>query len=216
MKPSSCARRTRRRAPFRRGADRASGGGLRRGDRSGVVLPGVVASFAARRDAAAQARIESRASASRSNANALAQTTAALRALADYSNSRQSMVLLLAEITRSLPDSSSLVAFQVDSTGLGSVVAVSPHAAAIVDAVERTPGLASPQISARSRESASADVPSSVCRCAFSSSREAHNDHSGWHAHHARPANVGAWHHDHRGDRRFGACGTGVAALASE
>jgi hypothetical protein len=56
------------------------------------------------------------------------------------------MVLLLAEITRSLPDSSSLVAFQVDSTGLGSVVAVSPHAAAVVDAVERTPGLASPQI----------------------------------------------------------------------
>jgi type II secretory pathway pseudopilin PulG len=111
-----------------------------------LVLPGVVASFAARRDAAAQARIESRASASRSDANALAQTTAALRALADFSNSRQSMVLLLAEITRSLPDSSSLVAFQVDSTGLGSVVAVSPHAAAVVDAVERTPGLASPQI----------------------------------------------------------------------
>lgn len=112
----------------------------------GLVAPGVVASFAARRDVAAEARIESRARVSRGDANALAQTTADLRALTGFSNSRQSMVLLLAEITRSLPDSSSLVAFQVDSTGLGSVVAVSPHAAAVVDAVERTPGLASPQI----------------------------------------------------------------------
>lgn len=111
-----------------------------------LVAPGAVASVAARRDRAAEARIGSRAHASRSDANALAQTTAALRALADVSNSRQSMVLLVAEITRSMPDSSSLVAFEVDSTGLGSVVAVSPHAAAVVDAVERTPGLASPQI----------------------------------------------------------------------
>src|SRR6185312_11487413 len=105
-----------------------------------------VATFAQRRDVASEARIESSARAARTGANELAQTTAALRALGNYSDSRRSMVLLLAEITRSLPDSSSLVAFQVDSTGLGNVVAITPHAAEVVDAVERTPGLASPQI----------------------------------------------------------------------
>lgn len=111
-----------------------------------LASPGIIAIVAQRRDRANEARIESRARAARIGANELAQATATLRALTDYADSRRSMVLLLAEITRSLPDSSSLVAFQVDSTGLGDVVAITPHAADVVDAVERTPGLASPQI----------------------------------------------------------------------
>lgn len=111
-----------------------------------LASPGVIASLAARNDRAGEARIEASVRAARSDANELARTTAEMRSLADFADARRSMVLLLTEITRALPDSATLVALQVDSGGSGSVVALAPHAAAVVDAVERTPGLASPQI----------------------------------------------------------------------
>lgn len=72
--------------------------------------------------------------------------TAALGALASFSQSRRSLTLLLAQLTRALPEGSALIAFQVDSAGTGNVVAIGPHAAAVVDAVERVPGFASPEI----------------------------------------------------------------------
>src|SRR6185437_10765212 len=98
------------------------------------------------RDRASQAAIAGGARVAERDANELAATSTTLRALSDFGASRRSMTLLLAEVTRGLPDSTTLVAFQVDSTGLGSVVALAPHAAAVIDAVERMPGLALPQI----------------------------------------------------------------------
>lgn len=111
-----------------------------------LASPGVATWIATRRDHSRAAAIAIQAQVAERSARELATTTGALRALSDFSASRQSMTLLLAEVTRGLPDSATLVAFQVDSSGLGSVVALAPHAAAVVDAVERMPGLALPQI----------------------------------------------------------------------
>ena len=85
-------------------------------------------------------------SAAERDAKELGVTTTALGALASFSQSRRSVTLLLAQLTRALPEGSALIAVQVDSAGTGSVVAIGPHAAAVVDAVERVPGLASPEI----------------------------------------------------------------------
>ena len=93
-------------------------------------------------DAAVRARVRG----AERDAKELGATTAALGALASFSQSRRSLTLLLAQLTRALPEGSALIAFQVDSAGAGYVVAIGAHAAAVVDAVERVPGLASPEI----------------------------------------------------------------------
>jgi len=111
-----------------------------------LVSPGIATSIAVHRDRARQAAISARAQLAERNAKELAAASTTLRALSDFGASRRSMTLLLAEVTRGLPDSTTLVAFQVDSTGLGSVVALAPHAAAVIDAVERLPSLSSPSI----------------------------------------------------------------------
>jgi hypothetical protein len=111
-----------------------------------LVSPGIATSIAVRRDRASQAAIAGGARVAERDANELAATSTTLRALSDFGASRRSMTLLLAEVTRGLPDSTTLVAFQVDSSGLGNVVALAPHAAAVIDAVERMPSLSSPSI----------------------------------------------------------------------
>ena len=93
-----------------------------------------------------EAAVHTRVSAAERDARELGVTTAALGTLASFSQSRRSLSLLLAQLTRALPEGSALIAVQVDSAGTGSVVAIGPHAAAVVDAVERVPGLASPEI----------------------------------------------------------------------
>lgn len=80
------------------------------------------------------------------DAQELGSATAALGALAAFSQSRRSLTLVLAELTRALPDGNAIVAMQVDSAGRGTVVAIGPHAAAVVDAIERVPGFAAPVI----------------------------------------------------------------------
>lgn len=111
-----------------------------------IVSPGIATSIAVRRDRASQAAISAVARVAERDANDLAATSTALRALSDLGASRRSMTLLLAEVTRGLPDSTTLVAFQVDSSGSGNMVALAPHAAAVIDAVERMPSLSSPSI----------------------------------------------------------------------
>ncbi|MGH7648288.1 MAG: hypothetical protein ACREND_09235, partial [Gemmatimonadaceae bacterium] len=84
-----------------------------------AASPGIAASLAVRRDHAREAMIAARAGIAQRNAAELAATSTGLRALSDFAWSRQSMTLLLAQVTRGLPDSAVLVAFQVDSAGLG-------------------------------------------------------------------------------------------------
>ena len=94
------------------------------------------------RDAATRARVRE----AERDARQLGAVTTALGSLASFTQSRRSFTLLLAQLTRALPDGSALLALQVDSAGTGSLAAIGPHAATVVDAVERVPGLASPEI----------------------------------------------------------------------
>ncbi len=94
------------------------------------------------RDAALHARVRG----AERDARDLATATAALGALASFSQSHRSFTLLLAQLTRALPEGSALLALQIDSAGSGSIAAIGPHAAAVVDAVERVPAIASPEI----------------------------------------------------------------------
>jgi len=76
----------------------------------------------------------------------LARTTAALASFTAFEQSRQPVTILLADVTRALPAESVLLEFQVDSSGAGTLVALAPRAAQVVDALERVPGVTSPAI----------------------------------------------------------------------
>jgi hypothetical protein len=75
----------------------------------------------------------------------LRETTAALGEVASFDASRRSVTLLLADLTRALPDGSALTSFQMDTTG-GNLTALTPRAAGVLDALERVPGLVAPEI----------------------------------------------------------------------
>lgn len=84
----------------------------------------------------------------------LARVDGALGEIAAFSASTGSPTLLLAEMTRALPEGSALVSLRVDSAG-GSLVALAPRAAAVLSAVERVQGVTGPEITgAVTRESA--------------------------------------------------------------
>ncbi|HKV50233.1 MAG TPA: hypothetical protein VJO52_03455 [Gemmatimonadaceae bacterium] len=110
------------------------------------LIPGI-ASWRVRRWTRAQdVALEARVRGTERDARELAAATAALNTIASFTQSRRSATLLLAQLTRGLPEGSALLAVQVDSAGAGSIVAEGPRAAAVVDAVERVPGIASPEI----------------------------------------------------------------------
>lgn len=110
-----------------------------------VVGPGLLAERSAR---VAEARLAELAEARNLAVVAeseLARFTAVLQEVAAFDTGRRSMTLLLAGITRALPEGNALVAFRVDSAG-GSVIGVGPRATGIVAALETVEGIASPQI----------------------------------------------------------------------
>ena len=69
----------------------------------------------------------------------------ALTEVSAFASSRRSPTLLLAALADELPEDAVLVAFQLDSTG-GSIVGAGPRASEIMNALERVPGIVSPQI----------------------------------------------------------------------
>ncbi len=109
-------------------------------------VPGIASWRVARSARAQDVAVRPRVRATESDARALASVTAELSAIATFTQSRRSATLLLAQLTRALPERSSLLALQVDSAGTGSLVAIGSQAGAVVDAVERVPGIASPEI----------------------------------------------------------------------
>ena len=111
-----------------------------------AAAPGM-ASWFVRHKAAERARgVGKLAHSAALDGRALAATSDALTAFADFAHAHGSMTVLLAQLTRALPEQAAVVALQVDSTDAGNIVAVAPHAAAVVDALERVPSLASPVI----------------------------------------------------------------------
>lgn len=75
----------------------------------------------------------------------LRRVTAALAEVAAFDASRRPTTVLLAELTRALPDGAAMVALRVDSAG-GSLVAVAPRAPAVLMPLERVPGVRVPEI----------------------------------------------------------------------
>ncbi len=107
--------------------------------------PGLVAQRSARESAARLAELAEARNAAIVAEAQLERFNTVLDEVAAFDAERRSITLLLAEITRALPDGNALVAFRVDSAG-GTVVAVSPRAAGVVAALEKVPGIASPRI----------------------------------------------------------------------
>lgn len=111
-----------------------------------LFLPGLVEILMAHRAETRLAMLSRRTRVATESMRVLNSTTAELGTLALFEQSRQPMTVLLSDIGRALPDGSALAALQVDSTGIGSMVALAPRAAQVVDAMERVPGIASPSI----------------------------------------------------------------------
>lgn len=75
----------------------------------------------------------------------LDDVSGALGEVSAFAARRRSPTLLLAAITRRLPAGTAMVSFRVDSAG-GSIVALAPRAAAVLGALDRVPGIVSPEI----------------------------------------------------------------------
>jgi hypothetical protein len=75
----------------------------------------------------------------------LERVTQALAEAAAFDADRYSPTLLLADLTAALPQGSAVVAFTAD-TANGSVVALAPRAAAVVQPLEKVPGIVAPEI----------------------------------------------------------------------
>lgn len=75
----------------------------------------------------------------------LAHASASLGALAHFDQAKRPVTPVLAHLARSLPKGSALLSVRLDSIG-GTIVALAPSAASVVDGLERTPGLAAPEI----------------------------------------------------------------------
>lgn len=75
----------------------------------------------------------------------LARMTAALAETAAFDEGRYSPTLLLADLAAALPPGTALVAFRAD-TAAGSVVALAPRAAEVVQPLEKVPGIVAPEI----------------------------------------------------------------------
>jgi hypothetical protein len=75
----------------------------------------------------------------------LRRTTATLGEVAAFDGGRRSATLLLADLTRALPDSSAIAAIRVDTAG-GTLVALTPRAATVLSGIERVPGIVAPEI----------------------------------------------------------------------
>jgi hypothetical protein len=78
-------------------------------------------------------------------ARELDRVTLALAEITAFSETGVSPTLLLADLTAALPRGSALVALRVDSAG-GTLVGLAPRAAAVLQPLERVPGVVSPEI----------------------------------------------------------------------
>lgn len=110
-----------------------------------AVGPAMKAMGAEDRAAGRIAAVQDRRRAAAETERELARVTAALAEAAAFDAKRYSATLLLADLTAALPAGSAVVAFRADTAG-GSVVALAPRAAAVVQPLERVPGIVAPEI----------------------------------------------------------------------
>lgn len=123
----------------------AAGGALAAALAFAAVAPALRAAGAEREAAERVAEVQERRRAAAGTEAELARVTAALGEVSAFAERRYAQTLLLADLTAALPTGSALVAFRADTAG-GSIVALAPRAAAVVQPLERVPGIAAPEI----------------------------------------------------------------------
>ncbi len=110
-----------------------------------LLAPGLRAAQATRVASRTVAALGSEWTTAESMQRELGRMTAALEEVSAFMGTRRSHLSLLSQLTRALPQQSALVSLHVDSAG-GTLVALAPHAADILHAVERVPDIVNPQI----------------------------------------------------------------------
>lgn len=110
-----------------------------------AVAPALRAIEAEDRAAARIAAVQDRRRAAADTERELEQVTGALAEGEAFDRGRYSPTLLLADLTAALPAGTALIAFRAD-TASGNVVALAPRAAAIVQPLERVPGIVAPEV----------------------------------------------------------------------
>jgi hypothetical protein len=110
-----------------------------------LAAPGLAA---ARTSRAASAQIAELAPARSETVRAeasLRKVTDVLREAAEFDDRRRSATLFLGELTEAIPTDAQIVALRIDSAG-GNLVALAPHAAALMTNLETVSTVASPEI----------------------------------------------------------------------
>lgn len=110
-----------------------------------AVAPALRAMDAEDRAVGRVAAVQDRRRAASDTERELGRISAALAEAAAFDEKRYSPTLLLADLTAALPPGTAVVAFRAD-TASGSVVAVAPRAATVVQPLERVAGVVSPEI----------------------------------------------------------------------
>ncbi|HEY0014672.1 MAG TPA: hypothetical protein VGC13_00075 [Longimicrobium sp.] len=110
-----------------------------------AVAPAIKAMRAEDAAAGRIAAVQDRRRAASDTERELERVTQALAEAAAFDADRYSPTLLLADLTAALPQGSAVVAFTAD-TANGSVVALAPRAAAVVQPLEKVPGIVAPEI----------------------------------------------------------------------
>jgi hypothetical protein len=110
-----------------------------------LVAPGVSAHVVEQRAITHLVAVAGPSGTARRMARDIELVTGALSEVGTFDRGRRPATMLLADLARVLPDGAALLALHVDSVG-GSIVALTPQAAALLTHLERVPGLAAPEI----------------------------------------------------------------------
>lgn len=121
-----------------------------------VVTPGLAAYASARHSEQVLNSLEATRRVATREIQTIAAATATLRMLDSLSAKRRSMTLALAALTRAIPDSVFLSDVRLDELG-GTIIAIGPHAAAVVERLADPP-FAQPSLVGAVTPAASADT----------------------------------------------------------
>ncbi|HEX6808718.1 MAG TPA: hypothetical protein VF118_12070 [Gemmatimonadaceae bacterium] len=106
-----------------------------------MAAPTIAEAIVSRHDAHMLTRVERAARVAQARYDSLSVVTAQLAQVASFVGEHQPTTVLLAELTRALPDSSAVQRITIDSVGGGQLTVVGPHADAILEGLQRVPDI---------------------------------------------------------------------------
>lgn len=110
-----------------------------------LVIPPLAAHAAERRAIAHLHTIATARSGALDRSRDLARTTEGLNEVADLHAHQRPATAFLAAVARALPPGAAALAMHIDSVS-GSIVTLAPHASAVLDTLDRTPGIVGAEI----------------------------------------------------------------------